>query len=367
MNPRGSAWKPDATGTRCLRCARTWAGHAGRSCYAVPCAAIDSYDPPRPDLLVTDGDPSLALQAGRIDGEGEVLRDADGRPRICEWCPKPIPARSPTGRRTRADATTCGVICRKRRHRFQRAVARGVPLRVTARRDAERLTAGPGRFAYADPPYPGLADYYPEAEEVDHAALIAFLEAEYADGWALSTSARALREVLALCPAQTRVCAWRRRVRFTASRRALSAWEPLLVVRGRELATDRPQELVDDVQTPDVILDEDALDYRGRYDSAHRAMVGMKPPQFAVWMFGQLGARHGDTLDDLYPGSGSIGRAWTLYGALEAADASRLEPAEASRLAAAICPESPATSGGTDRRAGADASHTATAGPRDSS
>ena len=268
-----------------------------------------------------------------------MLRDADGRPRICEWCPKPIPARSPTGRRTRADATTCGVICRKRRHRFQRAVARGVPLRVTARRDAERLAAGPGRFAYADPPYPGLADYYPEAEEVDHAALIAFLEAEYADGWALSTSARALREVLALCPAQTRVCAWRRRVRFTASRRALSAWEPLLVVRGRELATDRPQELVDDVQTPDVILDEDALDYRGRYDSAHRAMVGMKPPQFAVWMFAQLGARHGDTLDDLYPGSGSIGRAWTLYGALEAADASRLEPAEASRLAAAICPE----------------------------
>jgi hypothetical protein len=143
--------------------------------------------------------------------------------------------------------------------------------------------------------------------------------------------------------------------------------ELLLVIRGRELATDRPQELIDDLQTPEVILDEDALDYRGRYDSAHRAMVGMKPPQYAVWMFGQLGARHGDTLDDLYPGSGSIGRAWTLYGALEAADASRLEPAKASRLAAAMRPESPATSGGTDRRAGADESRTATAGPRDNS
>jgi hypothetical protein len=41
--------------------------------------------------------------------------------------------------------------------------------------------------------YPGLADYYPDGEEVDHAALIAFLEAEHADGRALSTSARALR------------------------------------------------------------------------------------------------------------------------------------------------------------------------------
>ena len=27
---RGRAWKPDATGARCLRCARTFGGHAGR-------------------------------------------------------------------------------------------------------------------------------------------------------------------------------------------------------------------------------------------------------------------------------------------------------------------------------------------------
>ena len=84
--------------------------------------------------------------------------------------------------------------------------------------------------------------------------LIAALEAGYPDGWALSTSAAALRDVLAICPASTRVCAWRRRTRPTSSRRALSAWEPLLVVGGRELATDVPQDLLD------------VLDYRGRYD-----------------------------------------------------------------------------------------------------
>jgi hypothetical protein len=53
-------------------------------------------------------------------------------------------------------------------------------------------------MAYADPPYPGKAWMYrgepTYAGEVDHAALIASLKAF--DGWALSTSARALRHVL---------------------------------------------------------------------------------------------------------------------------------------------------------------------------
>jgi hypothetical protein len=55
------------------------------------------------------------------------------------------------------------------------------------------------------------------------------------------------------------------------------------------------------------------LDYRGRYDAFPGALVGMKPPEFAVWMFAQLGARAGDELADLFRGSGAIGRAWDLY------------------------------------------------------
>lgn len=47
----GRAWKPDPTGDRCLHCARTWAGHAGTSCYPVPDPAIDAFDPSRPELL----------------------------------------------------------------------------------------------------------------------------------------------------------------------------------------------------------------------------------------------------------------------------------------------------------------------------
>jgi hypothetical protein len=43
----------------------------------------------------------------------------------------------------------------------------------------------------------------------------------------------------------------------------------------------------------------------------------MKPPQFAVWMFSQLGARPGDQLEDLFPGSGAIGEAWRRYAGVD--------------------------------------------------
>lgn len=221
-------------------------------------------------------------------------RAAGAAGRLCAWCAGPIPPRS------RRDAIYCGAICRKRAWRFARAVPRRSlgELRDTSRPPA---VGSPGRFAYADPPYPGKAGYYAERQEVDHASLLEQLLDGWPDGWALSTSAEALPHVLAMCPVGIRVCAWRRQHRPTRSRRPLSAWEPLLVYGGRELATDGPQEVIDH------------LDYRGRYDSFPGALIGMKPPEFAVWMFAQLGAQPGDELADLYPGSGAIGRAWTLY------------------------------------------------------
>ena len=76
---RGRAWKPDTTGKRCMRCARTWDGHAGTSCYPVPDPAIDAFDPARPELLeLGDGD----VRSGR---QVDVGRDASGvasRPRL---------------------------------------------------------------------------------------------------------------------------------------------------------------------------------------------------------------------------------------------------------------------------------------------
>lgn len=156
-------------------------------------------------------------------------------------------------------------------------------------------------FAYADPPYPGKAHYYAEGQEVDHASLLEQLTAGYPDGWALSTSSVALAGVLRLCPPGVRVCAWVKSPRRTRSSGPHDAWEALLVAGGRPLRVD----VVHDV--------ENALVYRGRYRAFPGAMVGMKPPQFAEWMFRQLGASRGDRLHDLFPGSGAVTEAWLRY------------------------------------------------------
>lgn len=42
-------------------------------------------------------------------------------------------------------------------------------------------------------------------------------------------------------------------------------------------------------------------------------VIGAKPAAFARWIFQLLGAAPGDTFDDLFPGSGAIGRAWHAY------------------------------------------------------
>jgi hypothetical protein len=156
------------------------------------------------------------------------------------------------------------------------------------------------RFAFADPPYPGKARYYRERREVDHIELIRRLSIEYPDGWALSTSAEALRDVWALCP-EARLCVWVRAPRRVRSYRAAGSFEALLVSGGRPLSAHIGQ------------LVTDVLIYQGRHRAFPGAMIGMKPPAFSEWMFRQLGAAASDELDDLFPGSGAVTEAWRRY------------------------------------------------------
>jgi hypothetical protein len=209
------------------------------------------------------------------------VRDVDQR--HCLWCRGVLPAG------LRRDSKFCGKRCRQASWRFE-----------VGRADIE-ATDRPMVFAYADPPYPGKASLYPEKTEVDHASLLERLTKNYPDGWALSTSSEALRDVLSLAPGGVRICAWFKGPRHTKSRRALVSWEPLLVFGGRPLRVDVVQDL------------SDGLIARGRFRSFPGAMVGMKPPAFAEWMFRQLGASSADRLDDLFPGSGAIRRAWIRY------------------------------------------------------
>ena len=209
--------------------------------------------------------------------------------------------------------------CRQARHRFLRAVGR-----------AEAV--GPGRslrLAYADPPYPGKAHLYRDhpndyGGEVDHGALIGQLAAY--DGWALSTSAEALPAVLGLCPPGVRVAAWHRGERPTRSRWPLHAWEPVIYCGGRQLVSGarRADSLVCGVAPLDTLP--------GR-------VIGAKPAAVCRWIFTLLGAASGDRLDDLFPGSGAVSRAWAAYTGGEpsltpASDASCPDPGDASSPAA---------------------------------
>jgi hypothetical protein len=159
-------------------------------------------------------------------------------------------------------------------------------------------------FAYADPPYPGLARRYYKDEpsfagEVDHRALIAELEQGGYAGWALSTGAYALRDLLPLCPPHARVCPWVKPHGAHPWTFGLhNVWEPLIVVGGRQLPPGKRDALV-------------ALPARGGGE-----LPGRKPIAFCAWLFDCLGMRAGDELVDLYPGSGIIGRAWAELGAV---------------------------------------------------
>ena len=198
---------------------------------------------------------------------------------ICEWCRATFYAARPAG--------FCSRKCRQ------------ASFRLRHRRELEAEYAKPQRFAYADPPYPGLsAKYYRNEEsfagEVDHAELIARLSAPGAYfGWALSTSARALREILPLCPPDARVCAWVKPIGVPpASAGIHNNWEPLIVVGGRQRPPGRADWL------------------RAQPARFEGELPGRKPSEFIAWMFDLLGMTKGDALDDLFPGTGIVGRAW---------------------------------------------------------
>jgi hypothetical protein len=152
------------------------------------------------------------------------------------------------------------------------------------------------RLAYADPPYPGKAHIYPENTEVDHADLVARLVTY--DGWALSTDERNLADVLSLCPRGVRVLAWCRPNAPPFAPNPVASWEPVICSPARsDRATVRSYLLAG---VPNGHYQRDEL-------------TGQKPAAFADWLFNCLGADHGDTLDDFFPGTGIIGERWAGF------------------------------------------------------
>jgi hypothetical protein len=166
------------------------------------------------------------------------------------------------------------------------------------------------RYAYADPPYLGLAakfygHLHPDAADYDrpetHRQLIERLCDEYPDGWAMSLHSPSLREILPMCPADVRVMAWVKP--FASYKRGVNpayAWEPVIVRGGRQprIATrtrEGGEPLVADWVAVPITL--------------RRGLTGVKPDAFVWWLMAVLGVRAEDEVVDLFPGSGAVTRA----------------------------------------------------------
>ena len=161
------------------------------------------------------------------------------------------------------------------------------------------------RFAYADPPYLGWAVRYygdhPDAAVFDtvegHAALIARLVDEYPDGWALSMTSNNLRDLLPYCPEDCRVAAWVKPFHaYKRNVRPAYSWEPVVFHGGRQTATLPEKGGV--ATTP--------KDHLAANITLQRGVMGAKPPAFTRWVLDLLGWQRGDTLVDLFPGSGAV-------------------------------------------------------------
>ena len=161
-------------------------------------------------------------------------------------------------------------------------------------------------FAYADPPYIGCADRHyrdhPDySGEVDHGKLIDRLAAYH--GWALSLSAESLQGILAMCPAGVLVLGWFKPISPPLGDHRVYTWEPVIMKPVRRYGPGY-------VPTG-LIASPPQFTFRPKPEGH---VIGEKPEQFAHWVFANAGLdRSEDSLHDLFPGSGAIGRAWQTY------------------------------------------------------
>lgn len=161
------------------------------------------------------------------------------------------------------------------------------------------------RFAYADPPYVGQAKrlygkHKDFAGEVDHQELIRRL-AGY-DGWALSLSVKSLPEVLAMCPEGVVTLAWFKPIAPPLGDHRRYNWEPVILKPVRRYGPGYvPLACV--ASPPQFTFREKPENH----------VIGEKPEAFAHWVFASAGLTRDDQMDDLFPGSGAVGRAWQTY------------------------------------------------------
>lgn len=169
-------------------------------------------------------------------------------------------------------------------------------------RDIRSEQSRPMRFAIADPPYLGCGRLYAQdhADAADcddpawHEALIGRLVADYPDGWVLCLHVPSIRTMLNFAPEDVRVGAWIKPfASFKANVNPAYAWEPVIWRGGRKRTREQ----------------DTTRDWLAENITMRRGLTGAKPRAFGLWVLDLLNAQPGDTIDDLFPGTGAIGAA----------------------------------------------------------
>ena len=114
----------------------------------------------------------------------------------------------------------------------------------------------------------------------------------------MSLSSTTLHTILPMCPADVRVSAWCKSfAAFKPNVNPAYTWEPV-IWRGGRTKRSRKEDTVRDYHVEPITL--------------RRGIAGAKPPGFALWIVQLLGAdvRQGDTITDLFHGSGAMLGVW---------------------------------------------------------
>jgi hypothetical protein len=142
------------------------------------------------------------------------------------------------------------------------------------------------------------ADFHEDAARWDdlteHRKLLEMLDSSY-DGWAISTTPDGLGAYHPL-PVPARVMAWHRPRAMPGGLHLVSRWEAVIVLVPESRRARRPDaEPVSDVLTA---------------SPPGAGFPGAKPPEWTRWVLSALGYDPAtDTVADLFPGSGAVGRA----------------------------------------------------------
>lgn len=156
------------------------------------------------------------------------------------------------------------------------------------------------RFAYADPPYYGLAKSFygdPTYDNINAHAELATSLVEF-DGWAYSLTSTTLRDLLPLFPSDARVAAWVKPFcSYKPNVNPAYAWEPIIFKSGRRYRRE----------------DTTVRDWCASNIALEKGLRGAKPREMCYWLFDLLAANPSDEFTDMFPGSGEVTRAWENF------------------------------------------------------